>query len=174
MSALAHNVRRLLAREGLTQAELAARAGIDVRTIKQIVAGGSTRPHPRTLHKLAGGLGVGTDELIQPAEARTRCEFDRATNPLVDEVLANHAQLCCDWDAEDFAELYSHFGTGGALTYEGVQQVIAQIQRKRATLDRAALLLETDYAELLAEFIDLLHRKALVRPAQTNRHASEP
>lgn len=151
-----------MARTGVTQAELARDADVDVRTIKQILSGVSARPHPRTLHRLARALDVSADEFFRPAESVDRLAFDRATNPMVDAVLADHPQLCAEWTADDFADLYSHFGAGGALTYEGAREMIARVERKRATLDRAALVLETDLADVLIDFVAMLHRRVAV------------
>jgi transcriptional regulator with XRE-family HTH domain len=49
---------------GLTQAELATRSGVAQSTIAQIETGHRKDPHPGTLKKLAGALGVETRDLL--------------------------------------------------------------------------------------------------------------
>ena len=65
--AIAANVRRLMARDGLTFTDVGEMTGLDERTIRGLVRG-ANNPHARTLHKFAQGLGVSIDELFQPAE----------------------------------------------------------------------------------------------------------
>ena len=77
------------------------------------------KPHARTLHRLAAGLGISVDELfIDPAQLLYR-SFDRLTNPMVEEVLENHGELFHGWTQADFDELNSRVGLGGPLTMEG-------------------------------------------------------
>ena len=63
---IATNVRRLMARDGLTFTDVVEMTGLDERTIRGLVRG-ANNPHARTLHKFAHGLGVSIDELFQPA-----------------------------------------------------------------------------------------------------------
>ena len=60
----AANLRRLIARDALTFAELTRRSGLDHRTLKGILAG-RHRPRPRTLHRLALSFNVAVEELFQ-------------------------------------------------------------------------------------------------------------
>src|SRR5262245_24707283 len=63
--------RRLAA--GLTQRELALRAGISVRTIRDLEQGRSQSPQARSVHGLAAGLGLGlADRERLLAARRTR------------------------------------------------------------------------------------------------------
>ncbi|HWC88644.1 MAG TPA: helix-turn-helix transcriptional regulator, partial [Pirellulales bacterium] len=61
----ASNLRRLMARLNLTVREVSERTGLDQRTIKGILRGDNSKPHARTLHQLAAGLGADVDELFQ-------------------------------------------------------------------------------------------------------------
>src|ERR1700752_2711247 len=101
-----------MARFGLTIDEVVEQTGLDERTVKGVLRG-SIRPHARTLHRLATGLGVPADELFQNPSVLAHRLFDRQTNPVVDEVAAGHPELFEGWHADDFDELYSHFGAGG-------------------------------------------------------------
>src|SRR5215208_4054815 len=57
-------LKRLRAEKGLSQARLAARAGLDPSTVNQIERG-ARDPSPATLHKLADALEVGLVELLE-------------------------------------------------------------------------------------------------------------
>lgn len=167
MSLLSSNLRRLMVRAGLTQVEVAQRAGVDTRTIKLLLAGRSRQPHPRTLHKLARGLDVSADELLAPSGGRA--EFDLSTNPVVAEFLRERPELCLGWTEGELAELCGHFGAGGALTHEGVEHMVARMNRKREILAQATLVLETDDAELLEDFVAMLYRRNRITPSSQSR-----
>src|SRR5262245_39017275 len=107
---IATNVRRLMAREGLTFGDVVSATGLDERTVRGLVRG-TNNPHARTLHKFVSGLGLAIDELFQPVGRSARQAFDRATNPAVGSLLENVARqngdLFAAWGEGDFDELYS-------------------------------------------------------------------
>jgi transcriptional regulator with XRE-family HTH domain len=160
-AAIATNVRRLMARDGLTYVDVVEATGLDERTVRGLMRG-ANRPHARTLHRLARGLGVSGDELFQPPPASAR-QFDRATNSLVDAVVAAHPPLFEGWSDADFDELYSRFGTGGALNETGVLAAAEAIGTKRSLLQQVSIILETGESDLLRSVIELLYRR--VTPA---------
>jgi transcriptional regulator with XRE-family HTH domain len=163
MADFAANLRRLMARQGLTLADVVERSGLDARTVKSILAGRDSTPHGRTLHRLAAGLGVEADELFQNPALLARRAFDCQTNPVVDEVIAEHPALFADWTAADFDELYSHFGVGGALSAEGALATARRMNEKREVHGKVAVLLETGEADVLRGIVDLLYEKVVVR-----------
>jgi transcriptional regulator with XRE-family HTH domain len=167
--AIATNVRRLMARHGLTYGDVVEATGLDERTIRGLVRG-VNKPHARTLHKLAGGLGVSVDELFRPSPPASSAErsFDRATNPLVDSVVRDHQSIFLAWSDADFDELYSHFGTGGALTEAGVLSAAEAINHKRSLLRQVSVLLESGEADLLADFVKMLYRRVTVASVDSN------
>jgi transcriptional regulator with XRE-family HTH domain len=150
-----------MAQHNLTLRDVVQRTGLNQRTVKRILAGRSARPHARTLHRLARGLGVGAEEFFRGSSSRS---FDAQTNPAVRELLDAQPELFAHWQDEDFDELYSHFGTGGALTRDGVLRVVQQIHRRQQVQAKVAVILQTDQADLLAELVDLLYRRAVVEP----------
>jgi transcriptional regulator with XRE-family HTH domain len=157
------NLRRLMARLGLTIDQVVERSGLDPRTIRGILHCGDLRPHARTLHKLAAGLGVPTDELFQRPEQLVHRTFDRRTNPLVDEAVADHPELFAGWGEADFDELYSRFGAGGALTRTGALAAAEAMNRNRDVQRKVALLLESGQADLLCELVEALYRRIAIR-----------
>jgi len=159
------NLQRLMAAAGLSIHGLAERAGVDERTIRGLLAG--NKPHARTLHRLADGLGVSADEFfVQPTQLLYR-HFDRVTNPLVDEVVESQPEVFQDWTEADFDELHSRFGTGGPLTREGVLESARRMNRKREVIDKLNLLLETGEANVLGGIIDLFYEKIGLRKEET-------
>ncbi len=166
----AANLRRLMAREGLTLADLVRRSRLNHRTLKRILAG--HRPQSKTLHRLAASFNVPIEELFQdPALLRHRV-FDRRTNPAVEEIVASNPQLFHGWTAAEFDELYSRFGTGGALTPDGTLEAVRAMNRRREILAKVTLLLETSEAGFLESMIELLHRRAVVVPQMSVAPAS--
>jgi transcriptional regulator with XRE-family HTH domain len=158
---IAANLRRLMARDGLTYVEVVEASGLDERTVRGIVRG-ANHPHARTLHKLACGLGVEIDELFRRPGPFASRRFDRATNTLVQSVVAAHADRFQNWTDADFDELYSRFGTGGQLTESGVLAAAEAMKAKRDVLRQVSVILESGEGQLLAELVDLLYRRATV------------
>jgi transcriptional regulator with XRE-family HTH domain len=161
---LAANLRRLMARSGVTLDALAAASRVDRRTIAAVLRG-KNRPHSRTLHRLAQALGASADEFFQDRAVRAHRAFDRETNPLVAEVIAEQPELFAGWNEADFDELYSRFGTGGALTRAGAAAAAGRMNRTRAVQEKVALVLETHEADLLEQFVELLYRRVAVGTA---------
>jgi transcriptional regulator with XRE-family HTH domain len=165
-SHVADNLRRLMARRNLSLDALAAASGVDRRTIAGALRG-KKRAHSRTLHRLAEALAVPADEFFQDPSLLAHHTFDRQTNPLVDEVVAERPELFAAWSESDFDELYSRFGTGGALTRGGAIAAAERINRVRDVQEKVALVLETHEAELLEQFVNLLYRRVAVADAMS-------
>ncbi|MEX0675975.1 MAG: helix-turn-helix transcriptional regulator [Pirellulales bacterium] len=164
MCHIATNVRRLMARAGMTLSQLVEASGLHERTIKNIL-NGTSKAQPRTLHRLASGLGVSSDELFQNPSLLAHRLFDRRTNPAVQDVVDSHPELFEGWTETDFEELYSRFGTGGALSPAGAAEAVLAMNEKRAVHQKVALLLETSEAVLLVGLVDLLYQKIVVSKA---------
>jgi len=162
MTDFSANLQRLMARLGLTIHDVVDRSGLDERTIKGILSGSNRRPHAQTLHKLASGLGTEVDELFQNAGSLTYRQFDRQTNPIVDEVIAARPELFRDWAEPDFDQLYSRFGVGGGLTFEGALEAVHMINRSRKAHQRVEVLLESSEAGLLLSLVDVLYRRVVI------------
>jgi transcriptional regulator with XRE-family HTH domain len=150
------NLRRLMTRLDVTIEQVAARAALDPRTVKGILDG-TNRPHARTLHRLAAGLGVSPDEFfVDPAQLVYRC-FDQATNPVVADVVESHPELFSGWTEADFEELHSRFGTGGPLTTEGALGAVSAMNRNRAAHEKLAVLLESSQADLIRGIVEVMY-----------------
>lgn len=152
------NLRRLMARLGMTLAEVVDATGLDERTVRSMLHG-DTRPHARTLHKLAEGLGIDTDELFVDPYRTSHWAFDKATNPQVTQAIERHPEVFASWTDADFTELYSRMAVGGELTEEGTLASAAAMNARRELLYQTSVILETDQADVLRELIGVLFRK---------------
>jgi transcriptional regulator with XRE-family HTH domain len=164
-------IRAARLRKGWNQCELAARSGVSRTTLFQMERGAIPSPRAATLHRLAQALDLPTTLLspddLSDAECLSRptgllsvnsAPFDRQTNPYVDVVAAQFPELFAGFTPEDWDELYSSFGTGGALTEEGVLQAAKTIAKKRETLRRLSIVLETHLGEAAMAMVDSLYQ----------------
>ena len=162
------NAYRLMSRAGLTVEQVIQATGLNARTVKGILSGSISKPHARTLHRLAAGLGADTDELFQNPSVLAHRSFDRQTNPLVGEAIEGEPDLFDGWTEADFDELYSRFGTGGGLTVEGAREAARLMNHNREVQHKVAVLLETSEGPLLASIVDVLYQRVIVNgPADT-------
>ncbi len=152
------NVRRLMARLNLTLQDVVEASDLDERTVRSILQG-VTRPHARTLHKLATGLGVEADELFQDLSHTHRASFDRATNPAVSAAIDADPQRFADWTPAEFEELFSRMAVGGELTEEGVLTSAEAINSRRQLMSQIAVILESGEADHLREFVAMLYHR---------------
>lgn len=137
--------------------------GLDERTIRSVLRG-KTRPHTRTLHRLAAGLGISTDELFQSVDQLEAVEssassFDRATNPTVTEVIQDQPELFEDWNKNDFDELYSRVAVGGELSTHGVKTAAEAMNTRRQLLYEVSVILESSEADIMRDFIKLMFQR---------------
>ena len=155
------NLRRVMAEQGLSFKEVVQRTGLDRRTISGILDG-RNRPHPRTIHRLAKGLGVEPDEFfVSPTQLVYR-RFDERTNPIVHQTVESHPDLFAGWGELDFDELHSRFGAGGCLTAEGVLTAAGEMNRRRELQEKFALLLESSQASVVIGIVELLYQEVVV------------
>jgi transcriptional regulator with XRE-family HTH domain len=159
-----------MARDGMTYDDVVAATGLDERTIRGLVRCKNS-PHARTLNKLAAGLGVPVDELFRPVPRSPAAEFDRATNGLVEEVVAQHPAHFTGWTDAEFSELYSRFGTGGALSEAGILATAEALNAKRTLLNQVSAILESGEATALREYIAFLYQRATESGTTKNRDA---
>ncbi len=159
-SELVHNLRRLMAQQGLTIAQLAQSSGLDERTIKTLLRGDSAKPHARTLHRLAAGLEVRVDELFlwnRPPHALSAPEV---ASPVVQQTIGQDPELFRDWTEADFHELARRLDTGQPPTEDQARQAARQVNLRREAIDKVCRLLETSEGQLLLGIIDLLYQRA--------------
>jgi transcriptional regulator with XRE-family HTH domain len=151
------NLRRLMAKLNLTFDEVCRQSGLDKRTVNAFLEG-KTRPRPQTIHQLAKGLGVSTEEFfLDPSQLLYR-HFDRQTNPVVDEIVSSQPKLFKGWTSQDFDELNSRHATGGPMTAEGVLDAVHRMNRNRQLHEKLSVLLETGQGHLIAGMLEAAYR----------------
>ena len=166
-------------KRGWALGELARRAAVSRTTLYQLDRQRIRRPHSGTLGRIAAALSVPPAMLwSEDAELRDErngprvCEeasdslaFDRATNPAVAAVAAEHPELFAGWTGDEWSELYSTFGVGGELTPEGVVATAEAMNRKRQVVRQLQVVLETHLAEVAANMIAALYAMVRVSPS---------
>lgn len=110
----------------------------------------------------AGFDEFSSDDRPQHAAPGAARHLDRRTNPIVDELRRAHPQLFAGWAPTDFDDLYSRFGTGGELTWDGAVAFTTLINRRRKLLAQVALLAETAEVDRLETFLDELYREVVL------------
>jgi transcriptional regulator with XRE-family HTH domain len=178
---LGQRIRELRLARGWGIEALARHAGVSRTTLHNLEKGLTPNPRAGTVKKLAEAFEIAVGELLadrapagdggpRSAVPRTpfaaeqseagRRQFDRYTNPTVDEVRAERPRLFLGWSNDNWDELYSEFGIGGPLTPQGVVQAAEAINRKRETLRQLSVVLETELGEVAARMIATLHDMA--------------
>ena len=65
MATISKNIKRVRAKQGLTQDDLAKKANIKYSTLTKIEGGVVTKPRVKTIQKIAKSLGVPMEELLK-------------------------------------------------------------------------------------------------------------
>ena len=167
---LAVKIRAGCLHQGWNYDELARRAGVSRTTLYHLERGRTRQPRYATLNRIAAALELSVESLCDPTaiqgsslrnSAETHSEhsrlFDRATNKAVSDVRRDSPELFSDWSAEEWDELYSTFGTGGALSAEGVVGAARQMNQKRDVLRQLQVVLETHLADVASHLIETLY-----------------
>lgn len=155
-----------LERSGLAIADLAQATGIDVVTLRRWRSNGAVRPEHDHLERVGKALRLDDPwSLFSRGPEHRRFEIDRASNPLVRDVAEREPALFEAFTPEDWDELYSQRGVGGALNEQGVRIVAERINRKRELRSKFETLLETHHFSTLANVIELMYREAVVAPS---------
>lgn len=153
---------------GWTMSELVRRTGINRGTLYRLEHGDTERPQMKTIQALASAFDISPRCLLAPSlpadasrpedRLTVKQRFDRATNPVVSEVVDEQPLLFAGWSDQEMDELYSTFGTGGQLTRQGVVSAAEAINRKRETIRKLHVILETEFREQAVDLIDVLYR----------------
>ena len=176
-AALVSRIRAQCLKRGWSFGRLAERAGLSRTTLYHLLRGTTSRPHPTTLTKICRALDLPLFELIgddsrradrmlcatgNDVDTRDQRAFDCMTNPVIEEVFDESPEMFAAWSQQEWEELYSTFGTGGALTRRGVEHTARKMNRKRETIHQLHVVLETHLDEVAARMIAALYE--MVRP----------
>lgn len=167
--ALGSRIRRECLRRGWDIVQLADAAGVSRTTLYHLEHGHTRRVRSSTINAIASALGVSVDELMGPPpegpstsfpakSLAPAVAFDRATNPAVEDVVRERPAMFQGWSDDDWDELYSQFGVGGALTPLGVLSAAEAINEKRETIRQLHVVLDTHLREVAREMIETFYR----------------
>lgn len=178
--ALGHKIACLVRERGWTHQEFASRAGLSRQTAREILENPDRRRlRNQTVFGCARALGIGvqdlraysTEQLLAAAQSPRLAScvsgHDLATQPVVRNWLEDHPQQAALLTPVEMADLLSRQGTGGPLTQHGLEQTLAQLERRRRLVDRVQILSETDYVDLLEKIVDGLFEK--IQPYRDRR-----
>lgn len=157
---LGHQIREQRANRGWDQSRLAREAGISRTTLSQLENGRGPAPRPSTVGKVTQALGLPPAWWVEAGPEAAA--FDRRTNPAVLELAEQHPAIFAGLADEDWDELHSVFGTGGALSEEGVLTQARRLKTRRELLRQLEVVLETHLAEAATAMIESLYQRVVV------------
>ncbi len=157
---------------GWDVSELERRSGVGRTTLYHLEKGHTRRVRSSTIAAIARAFDIEVDQLLAPGHAapaadrrRAAAEFDRATNPAVEEVARERPDVFEGWTADDWEEINSQFGVGGQLTPLGALKAAEEINEKRETIRQLQVVLETHLRDVAREVIETFYRMVLATPA---------
>lgn len=153
---VALNLRRLVAAAGMGLEEFCESSGVDPRTLRGILRMQS-KPHTQTVKKLADGLGVSVDELYRDD---SRKSIDLSNSPVIATIVKTHPSLFAQWTDEDFEELASNVGVGGAMTEEGAIKIAEQMNVDRELVRKLRIVLQTHERDLIETMLNKMYQRA--------------
>jgi hypothetical protein len=92
-------------------------------------------------------------------DATRRRLYEEATQPELTAWLERNPDRAKQLSPEEIDELLSIQGVGGPMTANGVEYYIKQVERKRQLLQRVQVVANTEYLDLLEQFVGVLFEK---------------
>jgi hypothetical protein len=172
---LAAKIARLVQERGWNQEDFARAARLHRHTARQIVKGGGRWLRNSTVTACAKALGLSVHDLrTQPLErllARLAQAGAEAPRRLLDQVshpelrawLERNGERARRLARDDLDELLAMQGDGGPFAVFGVEGVVQRLERRRRLVQQVGVIANTEYLDLLEQFVGLLYDK--VRPS---------
>ena len=166
-------ISRLVKERGWNQEAFARIAELNRLTVRSIFQGPPRKLHNATVSACARALGLSVNDLLTqplekllpkmrvpvPAKESLRVLFEQATQPELLAWLESNPDRAAQLTPQEIDELLSLQGTGGPLTAFGVAQFVDQLERRRKILEQAAIVVGTEYIDMLEQFVALLYEK---------------
>ncbi len=170
---LCEKIASLVRERGWNIDEFARQADLNRLTIRGIILGPVRRLHHATVAACARALGVSVHDLqtqpldrllprmrlALPDNESLRVLYERATQPELLAWLEANRSRAEKLTTDEIDELLSLQGTGGPLTALGVEHHVAQLDRRRLLIEKAMAVANTEYVDLLEQFVGLLYEK---------------
>jgi len=183
---LCARIARLVQERGWNQDEFARIADLNRLTIRNIFHDQGRKLHNATVQACARALGVSVHDLLTqplekllprmrvpvPAKESLRVLYEQATQPELLAWLQNNTERAGRLTSEEIDELLSLQGTGGPLTAFGVAHHVEQIERRRRLIEQVAVIVGTEYGDMLEQLVALLYEK--VQPYRDRGVPEEP
>jgi transcriptional regulator with XRE-family HTH domain len=174
---LAAKIATLIQERGLNQEEFARLAGLNRHTVRQILfSNGDRRLRNHTVSACAQALGLSVNELrgmplerllprlhtrraAEGQEAQLQRLYDEATQPQLSAWIERNPERARQLTAAEIEEILSVQGTGGPLSFVGVEHYVELLERKRRLIQQVHAVAGTEYLELLERFVGVLYEK---------------
>lgn len=173
---LAEKIARLIEERGWNQEDFARHAGLNRQTVQKILHGKARhRPRNTTVSVCAQALGLTVhelrthplDELLQRMHSPRPVHDDPSRHRLYEEATQPQLRVWIERNpgragklAEtEIDELLSLQGTGGPLTYLGIDSAVDRLERKRRLIQQVHTVAGTEYLDLLEKLVGLLYEK---------------
>jgi DNA-binding XRE family transcriptional regulator len=175
---LVNKIACLTRERGWNQEDFARNTGLNRQTARMILlpGGGDRRLRNNTIKAIADAFGLTVNELYTlplemllprmhrkqgPPEndGTVRYLYEQATQPELLAWIERNPERARKLNSAMIDELLSMQGTGGPLTQFGVEQAVAQVERKYRIIGQVHDIAGTEYLDLLEQFVGLLHEK---------------
>ena len=154
---LVAKIARLAEENGWDLSAFMRNASLHRATAQQILAGSARRLHETTVRSCADAFGVTPMELrCEPIEKLIeKMRAPKEASEEMQAVRAAHPAL----STEDIEELRALKEERGPLTPFALADHARRLERRRRLVNKAATVAETEYVDLLEQFVDLLYEK---------------
>lgn len=182
---LAARIRRERLERGWDLAELARRAEVSRTTLYHLEKGHTRKLRTSTVKAIADAFQIPGESLTGgepalpnpipsfPLPTASVDHFDRATNPAIAEVARERPTVFQGWTNQEWDELYSQFGVGGALTPLGVLSAAEAMNQKRETIRQLHVVLDTHLRDAARAVIETFYQMVQAK-APPRKDGAEP
>jgi transcriptional regulator with XRE-family HTH domain len=172
---LASKIAKLVQEKGWNQEDFARISQLNRHTVRQILQGGGQRRlRNATVSQCAEALGLTVNELrtlpldrllmrmhgkVPADDEALKLLAERATLPEFKSWLERNQNRASELLAEEIQELLELQAVGGPMERLGVEHFVGMIERRRRLLTHVRSIANTEYIELLEQFVALLYEK---------------
>jgi transcriptional regulator with XRE-family HTH domain len=172
---LASKIAKLVQEKGWNQEDFARISQLNRHTVRQILQGGAQRRlRNATVSQCAEALGLTVNELrtlpldrllmrmhgkVPADDEALKLLAERATLPEFKSWLERNQNRASELLAEEIQELLELQAVGGPMERLGVEHFVGMIERRRRLLTHVRSIANTEYIELLEQFVALLYEK---------------
>lgn len=181
---LARKIAKLVEERGWNQEDFARSSGLNRHTVRQILnVGPQRRLRNATVSQCAEALGLTVNELRtlplerllprmhgKPPADQEALNLLRTSANLPEFVawLERNPDRAAEFRSDEIGELLAMQEAGGAMERLGVEQCVANVERRRELLLQVKMILTTEYIGLLEQVVELVCDKISAGRQQVN------